>query len=185
MASAANRKKLRPNGTAEWEVRIEEFRVFGHAFAGASGQHLRQGRATWKTVNAARLDAGRERGGAMSWTINERLDIERQVVLNVCLDIARGVWKPGDALPAPSSLAQERILNPHIVESAFSRLAQFGLMTHTPDGAFVVAQDAVAVARTQLLAATREEVRDLVHRLRQAGVPAADIDQIWREATHD
>lgn len=121
----------------------------------------------------------------MSWTINERLDVERQVVLNICLDIARGAWAPGDALPAPSSLAQERILNPHVVESAFSRLAQSRLLTRTPDGAFLVAEDGQELARAHLVDAAREELRDLVHRLRQAGVPTAGIQQTWREAIND
>ena len=48
----------------------------------------------------------------MSWTINERLDVERQVVLNLCLDIARGVWTPGDALPAPEFTCPRQNLEP-------------------------------------------------------------------------
>ena len=115
----------------------------------------------------------------MSWIINERLDVERQVVGNLCREIARGAWSPGDCLPAPNALAQEHILNPRIVESAFSLLAQAGLLGVTSDGDYVVAQDAADLARTHLLESAKEEMRDLVNLLRSAGIQAEDIERTW------
>ena len=122
---------------------------------------------------------------AVSWSINERLDVERQVVLNLCLEIARGVWMPGDTLPAPNSLAQELILNPHVVESALSGLARSHLLTPTPDGHFRVADQARELAQAHLVKAAGKELRELVHGLRRAGVLEADIQGIWTEAIHD
>ena len=121
----------------------------------------------------------------MSWTINERLDVERQVVCNLCREIARGVWSPGDRLPAPNILAQEHVLNPRVVETAFSRLVQAGLLIVTSGGDFLVAPDAVALARARLLKSAKEEMKGFADRLRRAGIRTEDIQRIWKEATND
>jgi len=82
----------------------------------------------------------------MPWTVNERLDVEGQVVRHLCREIAREAWSPGDSLPAPHVVAQERILNPRTVGAAYSRLAQAGLLAATSGGDFVVTEDAQELA---------------------------------------
>ena len=121
----------------------------------------------------------------MSWTINERLDVERQVVGNLCREIARGTWSPGDSLPAPNALAQEHILNPRVVETAFSRLVQAGLLGVTSGSDYLVAQDAADLARAFLLEVAKEEIGNLVNRLRLAGIETEDVQRIWKEVADD
>lgn len=121
----------------------------------------------------------------MFWTINERLDVEGQVVRHLCRDIARGVWSPGDRLPAPHVVAQEGILNPRIVELAFSKLVQAGLLTATSGGNFFVTENARELARVCLVESAKEEIVGLVTGLRCAGFDGDDIQRIWKEATDD
>jgi DNA-binding transcriptional regulator YhcF (GntR family) len=121
----------------------------------------------------------------VSWAINERLDVEGQVVCHLYREIARGAWSPGDPLPAPHVVAQETILNPRTVESAFSRLAQVGVLTATSGGDFIVAGDAQELARGHLEKSVKGEIRDLVTGLRGAGFGTEDIQRIWKEATDD
>lgn len=121
----------------------------------------------------------------MSWTINERLDVEDQVVCHLCREIARGAWSLGDSLPAPHVVAQERILNPRTVESAFSRLVQTGILTTTSGSEFVVTEDAQGLARDYLVKSAKQDINELVAGLRGAGFGTDDIQRIWKEATDD
>jgi len=121
----------------------------------------------------------------VSWTINERLDVEDQIVCHLCREIARGAWSPGDSLPASHVVAQEKILNPRTVESAFSRLAQSGILTATSDSDLVVTEDAQELARDFLVKSAEQEINELVAGLRGAGFGMEDIQRIWKEATDD
>jgi DNA-binding transcriptional regulator YhcF (GntR family) len=71
------------------------------------------------------------------------------------------------------------------VESAFSRLAEAGILTATSGGGFLVAEDARELARDHLEKSAKEEIRDLVTGLRGAGFRMEDIQRIWKEATDD
>lgn len=127
----------------------------------------------------------------MSWAINERFDLQRQVVRAICEEIARGTYPPGDALPAPHLLAKERILNPRVVESVYARLVEAGVLVavsvaddQTPRDqptAYQTAHDAQRLARGCLLRWAREEVRDLVRALGRAGLSGEDVQRVFRE----
>lgn len=121
----------------------------------------------------------------MSWTITEQLDIEHQIVRNLCHEIARGVWCPGDSLPASHALAQEKVLNPRAIGAAFSKLAQSGLLRITSDGRFCITPDARELARAHLLQSAKEQLRQLVDDLRRAGSTTDDIQRVLKEATND
>ena len=115
--------------------------------------------------------------------INERFDIEHQVVRAISYEIARRAWSPGDAVPSPHDLAKGRILNPHAVESAYAKLAEAGLLVPRPEGDYRIAADARRLAREWLLQWAVEEVRDLVGSLRRAGLSGEDIERDFRSRT--
>lgn len=118
----------------------------------------------------------------MSWAINERLDVEGQLVRVICHDVARGVWLVGDALPSPHALAQDRVLNPRIAEAAYASLVEAGVLRLQPGGEFRVAEDARRLARDCLLEWAKGQLRDLARALRQAGFSAEDVRRVCREA---
>jgi len=118
----------------------------------------------------------------VSWAINEKFDVEQQVVRVICHEIARGVWVPGDQMPTPESLARDRILSPRAVESAFARLVEIGLLERSTDGATRVAADARRLAQDQLLRLARAEVDAIRTGLRHAGISAEAVERIFRES---
>ncbi len=117
----------------------------------------------------------------MFWAINERFDIEGQVVRAICHEIARGAWSPGDAVPSPHVLAKERVLNPSVVESAYAKLVKLGLLVALPGGDHQTADDARPRARDCLLDWAEEDVRDLARALRRAGVSREAVQRLFRE----
>jgi DNA-binding transcriptional regulator YhcF (GntR family) len=118
----------------------------------------------------------------VTWAINERLDVERQLVRAICHDIARGVSPPGDAMPSPGALAQERVLNPHVVESAYAKLVEAGLVCVGPPGDYQITEHAPRLARDCLLQWAEEEMKDLAGALRRAGLSTDDVQRVFREA---
>ena len=118
----------------------------------------------------------------MFWAINERLDVKHQVLRAICRDVARGIWSPGDLMPAPHVLAKERILNPRIVESAYGKLVELGLLVALPDGRHRIADGARRLARDRLVEWAEEDVKDLIRALRSAGVSGEVVQRLFREA---
>ena len=118
----------------------------------------------------------------MFWAINERFDIEQQVVRAICHEIARGAQAPGDPMPSPHVVAKERVLNPRVVESAYAKLVKLGLLVALPGGDHQTADDARRLARDCLLAWAEEDARDLVRALRRAGVSREAVQRVFREA---
>ena len=116
------------------------------------------------------------------WAINERFDVERQVMRAICYEIARGAWLPNDAIPPPHVLAKERILSPRVVESAYAKLVKEGLLVAVSGGVYQTADDAQELARARLLKWAGEEVRDLARALRRAGINDEHIQRILGEA---
>jgi DNA-binding transcriptional regulator YhcF (GntR family) len=149
----------------------------------------------------------RLRASIVNWTFNERFAVEHQVMQAICRDVARGALLPGDAVPAPHALAQERLLNPRRVESAYVKLVEAGLLRfgetvlRTGTGAamnggsasstaqpiaepvpvFKVAEGAQQRARDCLLRWAKEELSDLVNGLRRAGLTAEELRNLLRE----
>jgi DNA-binding transcriptional regulator YhcF (GntR family) len=115
------------------------------------------------------------------WTINERFDVERQVMRAICHEIARGAWSSGDLMPSPHVLAEEKILNPRVVESAYAKLVEAGLLVTSSGGAHQPAVDAQPLARESLLRWAQEDVRDLAGALRRAGLSGEDVRRVFRE----
>lgn len=117
----------------------------------------------------------------MFCVINERLNIERQLVQAVCYDVARGASFPGDAMPSPHALSQELLLNLGVVESAYAKLVEVGILCGPMDGGYAIAEHAPRFAREYLLRRAQDDVKDLVDRLRRAGLSAEDVQRIFRE----
>ena len=117
----------------------------------------------------------------MSWDINERFEVERQVVRAICRQIARGTLPPGHAMPPPHVLAQERVLNPRVVESAYATLVEVGLLLAPSGDAYQIADDAQRLARVWLLQCAEQELREMVSALRRDGLSTEEIRRVFRE----
>jgi DNA-binding transcriptional regulator YhcF (GntR family) len=116
------------------------------------------------------------------WTINERSNVERQVERAICFDVARGITLPGELLPAPQVLSEQRLLNPHVVEAAFAELTEAGLLHIEQDGGHRIAGHAAELARKLLREWASTEVRAIAKMLCHAGLTADDVRAVFREA---
>lgn len=117
----------------------------------------------------------------MTYTFNERLDFERQLLRAICYDVARGALPPGDPMPMPETLAQELLLNPRVVESVYAKLVEAEVLLLQSGGGYAIAERAERVARNHLLRWAEEDVRDLVGALRRAALSAEEIERVFRE----
>jgi DNA-binding transcriptional regulator YhcF (GntR family) len=82
---------------------------------------------------------------------------------------------------SPHALSQERLLNPHVVESAYAKLVEAGLLCGRSGGEYWVSEHAPRLARDYLLQCVEEDIRDLVGTLRRAGLSAEEVQRILRE----
>lgn len=119
----------------------------------------------------------------VSWATNEQLSGEHQVMREICYNIARGVFSPGDAMPSPHALSQDRMINPRIVELAYAKLAKAGILNIPSSENYHISAEAQPLAREFLLVCTKKELRDFVEILKCAGLSTGEIQAIFREAS--
>jgi DNA-binding transcriptional regulator YhcF (GntR family) len=114
------------------------------------------------------------------WAVNERLNVKQQVMRAICHDIARGALLPGNTIPSPAVLSEERLLNPRVVEAAYANLVELGVLCDLPESEHQVSVDAPRLAREYLLQWAREEMRVLVDNLRSARMTKEEIQNALR-----
>lgn len=83
----------------------------------------------------------------ISIDVTGRTPIYEQICRAICSEIARGVLKENDKIPASRALAQQLGLNPNTVSKAYSILERDGIIyTLAGRGSFVAAQNGKAVS---------------------------------------
>lgn len=96
--------------------------------------------------------------------------------------IARGALRPGDALPSIRQMATEALINPNTVAKTYRDLERDGILrTHRGLGVFV-ADGAPELCHGERRAAIRRQLADVVAAGRQAGLSAAELEALCREA---
>lgn len=110
--------------------------------------------------------------------IDERGNIENQILRELCLEIGRGARRAGDSLPAVEQVAHELLVHPRHVRAAYQRLEADGLVAASPSDtevAFVVTATAAAQARALLLSEFATDLAARLRLLRTAGCDPAAI----------
>lgn len=109
--------------------------------------------------------------------VDERLDVERQVLLRVCFDVARGTYRPGERLPSPLVFANQLLTDVRTVELVYRRLSNAGILVEQPGRNYVVGE-ATQRARNLVAEWARSELRSLRRRLLSAGFEREEIAQM-------
>jgi len=108
-------------------------------------------------------------------SIDERQELEAQVVHILCLDIGRGALRPGDALPAPEELARQLLVNPRKVAAAYERLAAAGVAEGAGAEACTVSSGGPERARAWLVEEFRDDLASRLRELRGAGCDLCEL----------
>ena len=110
--------------------------------------------------------------------------IYQQILRHVQRGLAAGTIRDGDELPSRRVLSALLGVNPNTIQKAYRILEDDGLIqSHSGAKSYVSATpEQRERIRAQLLT---EDVRRLVHTLRQSGVPKEEaialVDQLWNE----
>ena len=117
-------------------------------------------------------------------TLGDDGPIYRQIIRFVQRGIVAGAIRAGEEMPSRRALSALLGVNPNTIQKAYRILEDDGLIqSHSGAKSYVSATpEQRERIRAQLLT---EDVRRLVHTLRQSGVPKEEaialVDQLWNE----
>ena len=107
--------------------------------------------------------------------VTGRVPIFEQICRGICGDIAKGVLKPHDRIPAARVLARELGINPNTVAKAYTELERDGIIySRVGKGSFIAEHGNRADRR--FTDEFEQKARDAL----QAGVPMETLEEILR-----
>ncbi|MGI6256547.1 MAG: GntR family transcriptional regulator [Anaerovoracaceae bacterium] len=110
----------------------------------------------------------------MDWKFKPGLPIYTQIVEQMKLSIAKGVYKPGEKLPAVRELAMEAAVNPNTMQRALTEMEREGLFyTERTNGRFVTKEE--ETLDKMRIALGEEFIRELFTNLEKMGMNKEQI----------
>lgn len=110
----------------------------------------------------------------MKWNFKSGLPIYTQIVEQMKMRIAQGIYKPGDRIPPVRDLAMEAAVNPNTMQRALLELEREGLFyTERTNGRFVTHEEGVLTVMREK--ASQEYVNDLFENLLNMGFTKEEI----------
>ncbi|MBO4652763.1 MAG: GntR family transcriptional regulator [Lachnospiraceae bacterium] len=107
--------------------------------------------------------------------VTGRVPIFEQICRGICGDIAKGVLKPHDRIPAARVLARELGINPNTVAKAYTELERDGIIySRVGKGSFIAEHGNKADRR--FIDEFEQKARDAL----QAGVPMETLEEILK-----
>ena len=120
--------------------------------------------------------------------VTGRVPIFEQICRGICGDIAKGVLKPHDRIPAARVLARELGINPNTVQKAFRLLEEEGLIESRSGAKSFMTLDADKISKLRVSLLTAD-IRGLTEALTRTGRDTAEalrlIDRFWDEEAGD
>ncbi len=112
----------------------------------------------------------------MEWQFNEGSPIYVQLTQEIEMQIARGVYKAGDRMPAVRELAMEAGVNPNTVQRAMADLEREGLIyTERTSGRFVTKdEERIKQLRKKLAQMT---IAEFYEKMKQLGMSHEEMVQ--------
>lgn len=110
----------------------------------------------------------------MDWKFKPGLPIYTQIVEQMKLSIAKGVYQPGEKLPAVRELAMEAAVNPNTMQRALTEMEREGLFyTERTNGRFVTKEE--ETLDKMRIALGEEFIRELFTNLEKMGMNKEQI----------
>ena len=107
--------------------------------------------------------------------VDERRDVEDQIVRRVWVEIARDAYREAETLPPPESVARDLLVNPRRVQAAYRRLSADGLVTHIKGQGYLIQPGAREQARARLVDCFCNRLQASLTELQEVGCSPAQI----------
>ncbi len=110
----------------------------------------------------------------MEWSFKPGQPIYTQIVEQMKLSIAKGVFQPGDKIPAVRDFALEAAVNPNTMQRALTELERDGLLyTERTNGRFVTKEEETLDKMRRELG--EDFIRELFENLEKMGMDKEEI----------
>ena len=115
----------------------------------------------------------------MGWNFKSGIPIYSQIVDEMTMRIASGIYQPGEKLPSVRELATNAGVNPNTMQRALAELKRRGLVySERTSGRYVTKEEAVLKSLHEELA--RKYFQELDVKLRKIGLSGEEIHEAVR-----
>ena len=115
----------------------------------------------------------------MEWNFKSGIPIYSQIVDEMTMRIASGIYEPGEKLSSVRDLAMDAGVNPNTMQRALAELERRGLVySERTSGRFVTKEEAVLKSLHEELA--KKYFQELAEKLRKIGMSAEEIHEAER-----
>ena len=120
----------------------------------------------------------------MEWNFKSGIPIYSQIVDEMTMRIASGIYEPGEKLSSVRDLAMDAGVNPNTMQRALAELERRGLVySERTSGRFVTKEEAVLKSLHEELA--KKYFQELAEKLRKIGMSAEEIHEAVRRWIED
>ena len=120
----------------------------------------------------------------MEWNFKSGIPIYSQIVDEMTMRIASGIYEPGEKLPSVRDLAMDAGVNPNTMQRALAELERKGLVySERTSGRFVTKEEAVLKSLHEELA--KRYFQELAEKLRKIGMSGEEIHEAVRKWAED
>ena len=120
----------------------------------------------------------------MEWNFKSGIPIYSQIVDEMTMRIASGIYEPGEKLQSVRDLAMDAGVNPNTMQRALAELERRGLVySERTSGRFVTKEEAVLKSLHEELA--KRYFQELAEKLRKIGMSGEEIHEAVRKWAED
>ena len=120
----------------------------------------------------------------MEWNFKSGIPIYSQIVDEMTMRIASGIYEPGEKLQSVRDLAMDAGVNPNTMQRALAELERRGLVySERTSGRFVTKEEAVLKSLHEELA--KKYFQELAEKLRKIGMSGEEIHEAVRKWVED
>ena len=120
----------------------------------------------------------------MEWNFKSGIPIYSQIVDEMTMRIASGIYEPGEKLSSVRDLAMDAGVNPNTMQRALAELERRGLVySERTSGRFVTKEEAVLKSLHEELA--KKYFQELAEKLRKIGMTGEEIASAVKKWAED
>ena len=120
----------------------------------------------------------------MEWNFKSGIPIYSQIVDEMTMRIASGIYEPGEKLSSVRDLAMDAGVNPNTMQRALAELERKGLVySERTSGRFVTKEEAVLKSLHEELA--KRYFQELAEKLRKIGMSGEEIHEAVKKWAED
>lgn len=118
----------------------------------------------------------------MAWNLDSDRPIYSQILERIQMQIAAGIYEPGEKIPSVRELAAEAGVNPNTMQKALAELERCGLVITQRTSGRVVTEDLNMIRETKNQLA-KEQIEEFLKRMKALGFEREDILTMLKKET--